>query len=51
MVAVALETGMILEGHLPPKAMSMVKKWIGIHQDALLQMWKTQEFKQLPPLA
>ena len=50
MVAVALETGIVLEGHLPPKAMSMVKKWIGIHQDALFQMWETQEFKQLPPL-
>ena len=50
MAAVALETGMVLEGHLPPKAMSMVKKWVGIHQEALLQMWKTQEFEQLPPL-
>lgn len=26
MAAVALETRMVLEGHLPPKAMSMVKK-------------------------
>ncbi|MBR6058355.1 MAG: DUF4160 domain-containing protein [Victivallales bacterium] len=50
MAAVALETGMVWEGHLLPKAMSMVKKWIGIHQKALLQMWKTQKFEQLPPL-
>ena len=48
--AVDVRNGTILEGHLPPKAMSMVKEWIGIHQVSLLQMWETQEFKPLSPL-
>ena len=30
--SVDVRNGTILEGHLPPKAMSMVKEWIGIHQ-------------------
>ncbi len=50
MAAVDIQTGEILEGHLPPKALSMVREWIVIHSDDLLSMWETQEFKQLAPL-
>ena len=48
--AVEILTGEVLEGALPPKALSMVREWIGIHKDELLRMWKTQEFKALSPL-
>ena len=50
MAAIDIQTGKILEGHLPPKALSMVREWISLHQKSLLQMWKTQEFKPLSPL-
>ena len=50
MAAVEIQTGEILEGYLPPKALSMVREWVAIHKDELLQMWETQEFKPLSPL-
>ena len=34
-----------VEGHLPPKALSMVREWMSIHQKTLLHIWETQEFK------
>ena len=50
MAAIDIQTGEILEGHLPPKALSMIREWMSIHRETLLQIWKTQEFKQLSPL-
>ena len=48
--AVEIQTGDILEGKLPPKALSMVREWTELHKNDLLQIWKTQEFIKLPPL-
>ncbi len=48
--AVDILTGDILEGHLPPKALSLVREWTEIHKDELLHMWETQEFISLSPL-
>ena len=48
--AVEIQTGDILEGNLPPKALSMVREWTELHKNDLLQIWKTQEFIKLPPL-
>ena len=50
MAAVNILTGEVLEGHLPPKALAMVREWVDLNRDDLLQMWESQEFKQLPPL-
>lgn len=50
MAAVDIQTGEVLEGYLPPKALAMVREWAAIHQNDLLQMWETQEFKSLSPL-
>ncbi len=50
MAAINIETGEVLEGHLPPKALSMVREWIELHKNDLLHMWETQEFKALSPL-
>ena len=47
---VAIKTGDVLDGHLPPKALAMVREWIGINRDDLLHIWETQEYKALPPL-
>ena len=48
--AIDFMTGEVLEGHLPPKAMSMVKEWLDLHKNTLMEIWKTQEFKKIPPL-
>ena len=48
--AIDIQTGRIIEGHLPPKALSMVLEWTAIHRDDLLRIWETQEFKALSPL-
>lgn len=48
--AIDLKTGKMLEGDLPPKALSMVQEWMEIHQEELMKIWDTQEFKTLPPL-
>ena len=40
----------VLFGHLPVKALALVKEWIIIHKQELLDMWETQIFKTLPPL-
>lgn len=45
-----VRTGKMLEGDLPSKALSMIEEWTLLHQQALLKMWKNQEFAQLPPL-
>ena len=50
MGAIDIQTGDMLEGDLPAKALSMVQEWIGLHQVDLLAMWNTQAFHKLPPL-
>ena len=40
----------MIEGDLPNKAHSLVLEWAKDNQDELLNMWKTQNFKQLEPL-
>ena len=50
MAAVDIQSGEVLEGYLPPKALSMVREWAAIHKDDLLHMWETQEFQSLSPL-
>ena len=48
--AIDIQTGKILEGHLPPKALARVLEWISIHKKELMHIWNTQEFKSLAPL-
>ena len=50
MAEIVIRTGEVLEGHLPPKALAMVREWVSINKSDLLQMWETQEFKPLSPL-
>ncbi len=49
MSAIGIMTMEVLEGDLPNKALGLVREWIKEHQEDLLEMWKTQEFKTLPP--
>ena len=48
--AINFMTGEVIEGYLPPKAISMVQEWVSMHKKALLKIWNTQEFSKLPPL-
>jgi hypothetical protein len=48
--AIDFMTGEVIEGYLPNKAMAMVKEWIAMHKDTLMEMWNTQDIKPLPPL-
>lgn len=48
--SIDIQTCEVLEGYLPQKAMELVKEWLAIHKVELMEMWKTQEFKQLEPL-
>ena len=50
MSAIDIKTMEVLEGDLPNKALGLVNEWLKEHQEELLEMWKTQEFKTLPPL-
>ena len=50
MAEIVIRTGEVLEGHLPPKALAMVREWVAVNKNDLLQMWETQEFKPLSPL-
>lgn len=45
-----IRTGEAIDGHLPSRAVDMVREWISIHSIELLKMWETQEFKKLDPL-
>jgi len=40
----------ILEGDLPVRAQRLVREWAERHQAELLQMWNSQDFRQLPGL-
>lgn len=50
MAAIDLITGDVLEGYLPPKALSLVREWISVHRDELKEVWETQNFKDIAPL-
>lgn len=43
-------TGEVLEGYLPPKALSLVREWLDINKNEIQKIWETQEFRKLPPL-
>jgi hypothetical protein len=45
-----VQTLEMLEGDLPPRALTLVHEWMGRHKTALFEIWNTQKFKSLPPL-
>jgi hypothetical protein len=40
----------LLEGDLPPRAERLVREWATRYQRDLLDMWSSQQFRQLPGL-
>ncbi len=45
-----IDTLNMIEGDLPDRAKKMVVEWASIYQKDLMDIWKTQKFKKLPPL-
>ena len=48
--AIEIANGMVLDGDLPAKSVAMVQEWLQSHRVALMEIWKTQSFRKLPPL-
>ena len=49
--AISIMDNVVLSGKLPTKALQMVFEWIELHRSALIEIWNTQVFKEIPPLA
>ena len=47
---ISIQDGKILDGHLPPKALAMVREWIEINREDLMNIWISQEFHSIEPL-
>ncbi len=47
---IEIENGAVKEGHLPHKALEMVREWVSLYRKDLLEIWETQDFRHLPPL-
>ena len=45
-----INTGEMLEGDLPIRALKITQEWVNINQKELLEMWNTQKFKKIKPL-
>ena len=45
-----IETGELIEGEFPTKAINLVKEFILKNQKELEEMWETEKYKKLPPL-
>ena len=48
--SIDIQTGEMLEGDLPRRALKIVQEWAGQHRSELLTMWDTQQITVLPPL-
>ena len=49
--AIDIQTGELIEGDLPARALKLVQEWLQIHKNDVLAIWNTQEFKKIPPLS
>lgn len=45
-----LEGMEIINGGLPKKALILVREWVELHQQELLEMWDSQNFHKIDPL-
>ena len=49
--AIDIKSGRLLEGDLPSRALKLVQEWLDSNREKLLEIWNSQEFTKLPPLA
>ena len=45
-----INTFEMIEGDLPIKAQQLVKEWLGLHYEELVEMWNTQKMGKIQPL-
>ena len=45
-----IKTFEMTEGDLPIKAQQLVKEWLGLHYEELVEMWNTQKMGKITPL-
>lgn len=45
-----IHTYEMTEGDMPLRAQQLVKEWLAMHKDELLEMWQTQHIVKLSPL-
>jgi hypothetical protein len=45
-----IQTLEMMEGDMPSRAQRLIKDWASQYQQDLLQMWKDNQFRQLPGL-
>ena len=50
MGVINIQTLEVMDGDLPSKAITLIREWMRSYQTELLEIWNTQNFKQLPPL-
>lgn len=48
--AICIKNCEVIDGDLPPKALSLVKEWINIHKEELMDIWENEKFKRIDPL-
>ncbi len=52
--ALLIESLDVMEGNLPPRVLSLVGEWAGLHQAELLDNWNTMrstgQFRRIEPL-
>jgi len=46
----SIETLEMIVGDMPKRSQQMIKQWASQYQNDLLEMWQTNEFRQLPGL-
>ena len=45
---IAIESGQVIRGGLPNRALGLVREWVNLHRDELLEDWKLCQAKQMP---
>ena len=45
-----IKTFEMIEGDLPIKAQQLVREWLGLHYEELVEMWNTQKMGKITPL-
>lgn len=46
---VSVPDGDVVFGNLPDNIKTTVKEWVILHSEELMEAWKTQVFKKIPP--
>lgn len=49
--SINIQTGELMEGDIPDRALKLVQEWLNIYREELLIIWNTQQFKKIPPLS